>query len=1004
MKLPIPIIAGMAAVCMMLCGGAAQAQSTIGSLYPNGSYQFQPSPTLSFTANSTAGVTNVTVVLTVTSLSTGQSYFRNLSLGSGLTSSGPNTGLTVSAALNSNTLYSAAIQVTDANNSTASTNVTFDTISPSYTFEAEDWDFTSNSVSGLFIDNLQTNQYAGLASTAGSDFYSGNAGSGGAPYRPQGLETETTSDTPRQEYTGTTNIDYDVGFNNGGNWGDYTRHYPAGTYNLYLRGSGGNGPQKDAASVTVAAGTATLGGTGPYQFSVAGKGWQTFTWCPLIETNTGSLAQITFDGSQSTLRVTIDGGNCNENFYMLVPVDTNVVVSTITLTNATPNGTALYNQNATFSITAESPTAPVDAGNFYVQVTATNLWGHGSVSNLTSTSGLTITGPSTNLIAGFPLAVNTLYNILIQVTDANGVPTSSTVKFDTIIPPPITPAAGSNYTFEAEDFDYSGGLFFDNPQTNAYYGLDGAAGVDFYLPAAQQSDVYVRAGLNTEGNGDLVRPAYNGTLNQYGVPYVDYDVGFTAGGQWGNYTRTYPAGTYNIYVRASDGGNSTSDSGSISQVGTAPTVTKLGTFSVPASGGWQTYTWVPVLNASGSLARFTGGSQETLRATTDNGNYNANFYLLTPADPSVRPLPTVSNFEPDGTGLFQFTNELSFTANSSAGLTTGNITLNLNGVNVSGLSFSGSSAAWNVTYPVKPNTYYTAIVTLTDGNGTISSTNVFGTYNATNYQFEAEDYDYSNGVTCGLFFDNPQVDSYANLAGGSGIDLLESDPNGPGRGNSYRPSGHLNFPDTQANDLPRVQFTSVGATDWSIGSFGPGSWVNYTRHYPAGTYNVIGRFAEGAGTTHAYMAQLTGGYATPLQTSNLLGTFTIPEGGWSSWEWVPMLNNNGTMATVTVDGSQQTLQLIGSTANSEPEANVNFFMLVATAPSPKLAARVVGSNVTVSFATQTGYSYQLLYKNKLTDATWTTVGGSVSGNGSVQSANDTWVAGAGSRFYQVQVQ
>ena len=524
--------------------------------------------------------------------------------------------------------------------------------------------------------------------------------------------------------------------------------------------------------------------------------------------------------------------------------------------------------------------------------------------------------------------------------------------------------------------------------------------MDFYLPSAEQSDDYIRAGLNTEGNGDVKRPAYLSTTNQFGAPYIDYDVGFTAGGQWGNYTRNYPAGTYNIYVRASDGGNSTVDSGSISTV-QAGVASKLGTFSVPATGGWQTYAWVPVLDASGKLARFNGGSLETLRATTDNGNYNVNFYLLTPADPSVRPLPSVSNFEPDGTGLFQATNELSFTADSSAGLSTSNIRLNLNGVNVTGLSFSGSSSAWNVTYPVKVNGSYTAIVTLTDGNGTISSTNVFATYSATNYQFEAEDYDYSNGVTAGLFFDNPQVDSYANLAGQSGVDLLESDPNGPGRGNSYRLTGFLNFPDTAANDLPRAQFTA-GTTDWSVGSFGPGSWANYTRHYPAGTYYVVGRFAEGAAQTHAGLAVVTSGYGTALQTSNLLGTFTIPEGGWSSWEWVNLVDGSGNLAKVTLDGTRQTLKLIGAPSNSEPEANVNFFMLVATTPSPNITAKVVGNTVTLSFATQTGYSYQVLYKNKLTDATWTSLGSPLAGNNSSQSVMDAWVAAG--RFYRLQIQ
>jgi hypothetical protein len=1008
MKLTKSIVAGVAAACILFSGNAARAQSAIANVFPNGNYQFQYSPTLSFTASSAAGVTSVSVQLTITSLATGSSYLQNLTLGNGLSTTGSSTSYTVTANLTSNTLYSAVIQVTDANSSTASSTVTFDTIAPIYTWEAEDWDFTSNSISGLFINNPQTNQYAGLASTASSDYFSSNPGSGGSPYRPQGLETEGAGDIPRQPYIGTTNIDYDIGFNNGGSWADYTRNYPAGTYNLYLRGSGGNGPQADAASLAVAAGTASVSGSGPYQFSVAGKGWQTYAWCPLIDSSSGKPAQITFDGTASTLRVTIDHGNCNENFYMLVPLNTNVVVSTITLTNISPDGSSMYNPNSIFSITASSFTAPVDSANFFAIVTATNVWGHGSVQTLTASSGLTFSGPTTNLTATFPLATNTVYKVFVEAIDQNGVPTSTTISFDTIVAPPVTPGPSQNYSFEAEDFNYSSGLYIDNPQTNAYYGLNGSSGIDFNLPGTSQADSYIRVGLNTEPNGDKVRPAYNNTTNQFGVPYIDYDVGFTGGGQWGDYSRNYPAGTYNIYVRASDGGGSTTDSGSIALVTSDPTqtgqtITRLGTFSVPATGGWQTYTWVPVLDAQGKLARFNGGSLATLRATTDNGNYNVNFYLLVPADPSVKPLPSISNFEPDGTALFQFTNELTFTANSSAGLAMTGIVLTVNGINESNsLSFSGTPIEWNVSCPVKPNGFYTAIVKLTDANGTSISTNVFGTYNATNYQWEAEDYDYSNGTTGGLYFDNPQVGSYAGLAGASGIDLLESDPNGPGRGNSYRPAGHLNFPDTAANDLPRTQFTSVSATDYSIGSFGPFSWANYTRHYPAGTYNVIGRFAEGAANTQTTLSQLTSGYQATLQTSNVLGTFSIPEGGWSSWEWVPLLDGSGNPVRVTLDGTQQTLQLDGSPNGSLPEANVNFFMLVPTTPSPKITATVTGNNINVSFPTQSGYSYQLLYKNNLTDPTWTPIGGAVSGDWSVHSVGDT--TGITSRFYRLQIQ
>src|SRR5579863_9422498 len=124
MKLTKSIVAGVAAACILFCGNASRAQSSIANIFPNGNYQFQYSPTLSFTASSAAGVTNVSVQLTITSLATGSSYLQNLALGSGLTATGPSTGYTVTGNLNSNTLYTAVIQVTDANNNTASSTVT----------------------------------------------------------------------------------------------------------------------------------------------------------------------------------------------------------------------------------------------------------------------------------------------------------------------------------------------------------------------------------------------------------------------------------------------------------------------------------------------------------------------------------------------------------------------------------------------------------------------------------------------------------------------------------------------------------------------------------------------------------------------------------------------------------------------------------------------------------------------------------------------------------------
>src|SRR5258708_7674828 len=85
----------LVAAGILLNGSVSQAQSSISGVYPDGNYQFEPSRTLSFTASSPAGVTNVTVQLTTTSLYTGQSFLKNLTAVNGLTVTGPTTGLSV---------------------------------------------------------------------------------------------------------------------------------------------------------------------------------------------------------------------------------------------------------------------------------------------------------------------------------------------------------------------------------------------------------------------------------------------------------------------------------------------------------------------------------------------------------------------------------------------------------------------------------------------------------------------------------------------------------------------------------------------------------------------------------------------------------------------------------------------------------------------------------------------------------------------------------------------
>jgi hypothetical protein len=282
-----------------------------------------------------------------------------------------------------------------------------------------------------------------------------------------------------------------------------------------------------------------------------------------------------------------------------------------------PNGAYQFQSAGALTFQAASVNG-INTSGITVQLSGTNLAGASYVTNYTSANGLTIGGTATARTVSAPLVTNVLYTAVIEVTDSSGNSATNIESFDTIAPA---------YTFEAEDFDYNSGNYINNPQTNAYANLSGTAGIDFTNFALGSGNATYRPqGLETENAGDIPRLAY-------GTGLQDYDVGFATSGNWGNYTRSLPAGNYNIYMRSASPNGPTTDSESMYQVtagrGTSSQTTSLlGTFSCPNTGGWQTYAWVPLLNSSGGLVSFRGGAVETLRVTTVNGGNNINCYLL----------------------------------------------------------------------------------------------------------------------------------------------------------------------------------------------------------------------------------------------------------------------------------------------------------------------------------------------------------------------------------------
>jgi len=191
------------------------------------------------------------------------------------------------------------------------------------------------------------------------------------------------------------------------------------------------------------------------------------------------------------------------------------------------------------------------------------------------------------------------------------------------------------------------------------------------------------------------------------------------------------------------------------------------------------------------------------------------------------------------------------------------------------------------------------------------------------------------------------------------------------------------------------------AVDHNLGYWNGGQWVNYTRTFPANSYNVYGRLAGGNGPfNNTTLALVTAGRGTTTQTTQLLGSFAdASPAGWNTWHWIPMRNTNGVLATVSL-GGVQTLK-----ATSGNNLNVHFFMFVpsATAQPTHLTASVSGGLLHISFATQNGHSYTVYYSTSLgAGASWQQLGSPVSGNGSIQSVTDNITGLA--RFYRVATQ
>lgn len=700
-----------------------------------------------------------------------------------------------------------------------------------------------------------------------------------------------------------------------------------------------------------------------------------------------------------------------------------------TLSALTPSQITLCTNTA---VTCTASSALTVITNIQVIVTTTTLGGTAStvVTNTFGTNttgspgGLTVTGIGTATASiRYALTANTVYSsIVVKATDKNNVTvTSPADMLDTVVP---------SLVIEASDFNFSGGQFINTPANGGlalYQGKVGTVGTDENGATRTSTQSYYRPNdaviIQAAGSTSLTEQKFITAAAAGDTTDIEVDNAYNSPGEWENYTRSFgsgatnsaPAGTYSVWCFSATSGSGAQ--ASLSLVTSDPTQPNqttnfLGTFgnSNYVNTSYNNYEYLPLLDQFGNIATITLSNTETLRSTVV-GNPNLGFYLLTPPVPVYT--PTLASVYPNGSTPFEYTNEFTFVARANAGapIESSGISLTLNGVNVtSGLTLSDAGGVWTISSPIKQNSVYTAVIDVTNTAGvSFSYTTSFDTFNINNYQWEAVDYDFSvDGVTGGQFIDNPvptgdivgvgqgplagnSYYGYPEGLGGQSGALLGIDDGWitvPGQVEDYRVDNVATQP---ATDYVRPKFlaaqqefgnTNIGP--FNICYYTNGSWLNYSRHYPTNNFYVWGRLAGTPAYTNTQMSILTSGYTTSEQTSNVLGTFSDPNAaGFQAWHWIPLLDNKSNMVVVSLGQGTNGIETLQVTSGSPQYCNLEFFMLVPVPLQFNVTPTLVSGQLNLSFPTEIGYTYAILFTSNLAAPSWTQVGPALTGDGAV---------------------
>lgn len=508
----------------------------------------------------------------------------------------------------------------------------------SFWIEAEDFDYERGKhVPAASVMPYTGAAYEGLVAVYNVDYNSNNNN----PDSDAGIDyTYRTDQRPRHVNVTMSNgnrysndrpgdvdvvTNYRIGWAGGNQWWNYTRQVPPGVYKALAALSIDNtNPDSMRANLhRVTAGVGTENQTLEYlgQFRGRGSGaWGMNSLVPLKAADGSDAAFKITGNAPTTFRITSEAGDFD--WFVLFPA-ANVPPQ---VKSATPVNGDIVNLNAKLEFVIEDFSTSVNQASIRLELDGQQV-----------TPQITKTGDRTTISYQPPalFVPDSAHTYKLNFSDSAGAAQEVTAAFRAY---PV--GAPGMFVIEAEDYDYDSGRSVPAASTmpylgGAFNGLAATLNVDYYNEDGNDSDVYrpdqapnnVNINDNLGGRLGRVRGLWDVTTN--------YKIGWVAATDWGNYTRTVPAGNYTVYAALSyDGTSADQLRASLGLVtagkGTAnQTVQPLGLFRAPGSGGWGANNLVPLTETgSGAPKVLALGGEHTFRFTMDSGDFD--YFLLVP--------------------------------------------------------------------------------------------------------------------------------------------------------------------------------------------------------------------------------------------------------------------------------------------------------------------------------------------------------------------------------------